>query len=149
MPKDPAIRQRTNRTPGAAKLDAAANLTRRAPPLPKVNMPDGSEREWEKLTRAFWRDCWRSPMATEYLQADIHGLYRLAVLVDDFWKEPTKELAGEIRLQQQQFGLSPLDRRRLQWEVEKVEAVTRRQQPPPSLPQSSEDDPRRLLSVVS
>ena len=34
----------------------------------------------------------------------------LAVLIDEFWKEPSKELAVEIRLQGQRFGLSPLSR---------------------------------------
>jgi len=60
-------------------------------------------------------------MAAEFLQADIHGLFRLALLIDAFWLQPTKELAAEIRLQQTAYGLTPIDRRRLQWEVERVE----------------------------
>jgi hypothetical protein len=30
-----------------------------------------------------------------------------------------KELAGEIRLQRLCFGLSPIDRRRLQWDIDR------------------------------
>jgi hypothetical protein len=64
-------------------------------------------------------------MASEYLDADVHGLFRLAVLVDDYWcagsPSGRKELAGEIRLQGQAFGLTPLDRRRLEWTVGQVE----------------------------
>jgi hypothetical protein len=38
-------------------------------------------------------------------------------------------LAAEIRLQRQCFGLTPLDRRRLQWEIERAEAAERRDRP--------------------
>ena len=60
-------------------------------------------------------------MATEYLRADEHALFRLAVLIDLFWTQPSKELASEIRLQQQAFGLTPLDRRRLEWNIVQAE----------------------------
>lgn len=60
----------------------------------------------------------------EFDASDLHGLLMLAVLVDDFWlaESPTtrSKLAGEIRQQSQRFGLSPLDRRRLQWEIEHI-----------------------------
>jgi len=49
------------------------------------------------------------------------GLFLLAVLVDGFWLKPHWTAAAEIRLQRQCFGLSPMDRRRLQWEIEKVD----------------------------
>lgn len=86
-------------------------------------------------------------MAAEYLQADTHGLYVLAELVDQFWAAPTAALASEIRQQRQGFGLTPIDRRRLQWEVERVESVARKRVPPRARPAG--DDPRALLSVVS
>jgi hypothetical protein len=64
-------------------------------------------------------------MASEFLEADAHGLFRLALLIDDYWIADTptqrRNLAAEIRLQGQGYGLSPLDRRRLQWQVEQVE----------------------------
>ena len=121
LPKDAGVRQRRNVAAGSATLSAETNRRRRVPPLPKLTTESGDELVWSPLTRAWWRDVWRSPMASEYLQADVHGLYRLAVLVDAFWKRPSEKLAGEIRLQQQCFGLTPIDRRRLQWEVERVE----------------------------
>jgi hypothetical protein len=81
------------------------------------------------MTRLWWKDVWASPMAEEFLRADEHALLRLAVLVDLFWTEPSQKLAGEIRLQQQAFGLTPLDRRRLEWQVVQTEeAVDRREQ---------------------
>jgi hypothetical protein len=88
-------------------------------------------------------------MAAEFLQADIHGLYILAELVDRFWAEPNKELAAEIRLQRQCFGLTPIDRRRLQWEVERGEsAATRTQQRKVRWAQDGDIDPREALRAV-
>lgn len=150
LPKDPAVKQRRNRVSGAATLAAAPDARRRVPPLPKRTDAEGKPHEWQALTRAWWRDVWRSPMASEYLQADVHGLYRLAVLVDQFWTGPTKELAAEIRLQQQCFGLTPIDRRRLQWEVERVEAVTagKRRTHQVEQPPAVIEDPRKALRIV-
>lgn len=90
-------------------------------------------------------------MAEEYLDADLHGLFILAELVDRFWEEPTSALAAEIRLQRQCFGLTPVDRRRLQWEVQRVEPDTRPRQG--RLPeaaakpaqQADAEDPRKVL----
>jgi hypothetical protein len=67
---------------------------------------------------AWWRDVWKSEVASNYLDVDKHGLFRLAVLVDRYWWGGSRELAAEIRLQQQAYGITPLDRTRLQWEVE-------------------------------
>ncbi len=159
IPKNPAIRQRSNKTSTHAVLSPEKGRKARVPRLPE--RADGQE--WHKLTLAWWRDTWRSPMAAEYLQADTHGLYILAVLVDEFWHSPTKELAGEIRLQRQCYGLTPVDRRRLQWEVERVEEVTERRRtvasPPegqPALPLPAPtpehrgyEDPRKVLRIVN
>lgn len=140
IPKPAALRQRRNLPKsGATLIDAPSR--RRVPPLPQ------REEAWHSMTEAWWRDVWRSPMAAEYLQADVHGLYRLAVLIDRFWLTGSETLAGEIRLEQQSYGITPLDRRRLEWQVEKVEAVARKRPAPPK-PVEPADDPRALLSVV-
>lgn len=83
-------------------------------------------------------------MRDEYLKADIHGLYVLADLVDQYWCKPSVKLAAEIRQQRQCYGLTPIDRRRLQWEVAKVDAV----QPKPPKREKSTGDPRDLMRVV-
>lgn len=116
----------------------------------RTRMPSLFKREagaaWHRMTRAWWRDVWHSPMASQYVQADIHGLYRLAVLIDQFWSDPTKELAAEIRLQQQAFGLSPIDRRRLEWSIEEVEgANTKRRQRAVETATDVLDDARLVL----
>lgn len=90
-----------------------------------VEAPELPTREWHPQTLKWWTDVWASPMAPEYDDSDQHGLFALACLVDDFWTaESGREraaLSAEIRLQRQCFGLSPIDRRRLQWEIERTE----------------------------
>ena len=109
---------RRNRSATAATLTADHSVA--TPELPDRGQP------WHPLTLAWWRDLWRSPMAPEYDTSDIHGLYLLAVLVDGYWAEPTTSLAAEIRLQRQCFGLTPIDRRRLQWEIERGDEAQER-----------------------
>lgn len=84
-------------------------------------LPDEAGVEWHPMTVSWWEDIWASPMAPEFDESDIHGLYLLASLVDAFWCEPSQALAAEIRLQRQCFGLTPIDRRRLQWEIDRGE----------------------------
>jgi len=138
-PKDPKLRQRRNRSSTRATLVRVAKPRQRAPSLPK-------ERDWHKLTKAWWKDIWHSPMADEYLRADRHALYRLAALIDMFWSEPTKELGAEIRLEQQAFGLTPLDRRRLEWSIEQVEAAQKKTRKTEA-DTAHEEDPRNVLRM--
>jgi hypothetical protein len=101
------------------------------------------------MTIAWWHDIWHSPMAEEYVDADKHALFRLAALIDQFWQHPSKELGGEIRLQQQAFGLTPLDRRRLEWSVAQTEDVkAKRQQRRVREAHDGDIDPRDALRVV-
>jgi hypothetical protein len=87
---------------------------------------------WHKETLRWWRDVWGAPMAGEYTVPDMHGLIHLAFIVNSFWTEDnlTKRLAclAEIRLQSVRFGLSPIDRARLRWEVDKGEEADKRRQ---------------------
>lgn len=136
-PKAPELRQRMNKATTRAVLPMRPAV-QKAPPLP-------GHRAWHARTVDWWQDAWKSPMAAEWLKADVHGLYVLAELIDQFWTKPTTFLAAEIRQQRQCFGLTPLDRRRLEWQVERVEAATRKAAPAPVAPT---DDPRRLLSAV-
>lgn len=141
-PKAPGARQRRNRVAGAALLAAESRPSKRAPALPHTH-------EWHELTRAWWRDVWRSPMADEYLRSDVHGLYVLAELVDQFWRAPSVKLSGEIRLLGQCFGLSPIDRRRLQWEVARAQATDRRANAAAPSRARLVGDPRAVLHAVS
>lgn len=119
-PKRPELRQRRNKKTTRATFTRESEPRKRAPSLPR------REEKWHKLTRAWWNDLWHSPMADEYLRVDEHALFRLAALIDLFWSNPSKELAAEIRLEQQAFGITPLDRRRLEWSIEQVETAQQR-----------------------
>lgn len=123
-----------------------------------VVAPDLPDREtgWHKLTLDWWADIWASPMAPEFDSSDIHGLYVLADLVDAFWLEESPRartaLAGEIRLQRQCFGLTPIDRRRLQWEIERTDeaqdrGAKRRAKASPKQPEPTAD-PRSVLRLA-
>lgn len=109
-PKDPTTRQRTNRTSTATQLTGRKG---RQPTIPIVGA--------HRMTREWWKAVWSSPMAGEYTVPDQHGLAMLCVIVEDFWRsEDPRErqaLAAEIRQQGVRFGLSPIDRRRLQWSI--------------------------------
>jgi len=141
-PKDPSVRARRNRASTAATLRLVHDVE--TPALPT--------RLWHEQTRAWWRAIWASPMAPEFDKSDLHGLFGLAVLVDDFWstEDPKlrKDLAAEIRQQRMAFGLTPLDRRRLQWEIEKVDEAqdrgARRRTAAPKAVKKA-DDPRSIL----
>lgn len=147
-PKDPSTRARRNRTSTAAQLKADPSI--KAPALPDM--------AWHSMTLAWWADVWSSPMAPEYDDSDKHGLFALAMLVNDFWLTDEvrirRDLAAEIRQQSQRFGLSPIDRRRLQWEIERSEEAqergsrrrTRAAEASPS--RSAGADPRAVLRAL-
>lgn len=145
-PKHPSARSRRNKTSTNASIAADASII--APELPDI--------PWHSMTLAWWRDLWASPMAPEYDDSDRHGLFKLAMLQNDFWlaenAKERKEASAEIRLQEQRFGLSPIDRRRLQWEIEKSDEAAdkgekRRTRAKASEP-SSKGDPRAVLRAV-
>jgi hypothetical protein len=93
-------------------------------------------------------------MAGEFLDTDVDGLGRVAVLVDDFHTadSPTlrSKLMAEVRLQEARFGLSPIDRSRLHWEIAKGEEADRKRRKPegPKRPERLAD-PRSVLKAVT
>lgn len=112
--KPPHLRQRRNKqlgdrvlTGGRAVQDGAA--------LPQL--PAGS---WHDATRSWWASVWASPLAGEYLDADVHGLLVIARLHDACWRgldagNVSVALAGELRLWMSLFGLDPASRGKLGW----------------------------------
>lgn len=150
-PKPEQLRQRRNRKPGAATLPKTTD--RKVPPLPSLRVPDPAEPgktvryPWHTLTRKWWRRIWTSPMASQWLDTDVDGLGRLALLVDRYYQGDLS-LASEIRLQEARWGLTPVDRQRLQWTVERPESGPgQEQRPQPQRPAHSKD-PRGILGVV-
>lgn len=133
-----------------SKAHLVAELVEDDSPTPKL--PESHE--WHPLTVEWWDDLWASPMAGEYHESDRHALFILAALVDAFWTMPSKDLAAEIRLQRQAFGLTPYDRRRLEWTIETAAEAQdrgkqRRQRQAQGAKQpDAKSDPRRSLHSV-
>ena len=148
-PKHSSARARRNKASTAATLAADPDLI--APDLPGEH--------WHPMTLSFWNDLWSSPMAPEYDDSDRHGLFMLAQIVNDFWTTESadmrKSLAAEIRMQRNRYGLSPMDRRSLQWEIERVEEAQgrgdrrrARAEVDKPTPAKAATDPRSVLRVV-
>lgn len=146
--KDPSVRARANKASTRSKLSTDHDIE--APPL-----PDGFA--WHSMTQLWWAGIWASPMAPEYADMDIHGLFRVAMLMNDFWLAETAKQRAEIQVRLEKadadFGTNPLARRRLEWQIEETEgkqaAGNRRRQaaPTPAAPPVAGDDPR--LKLVS
>src|SRR3990167_1110514 len=115
VPKPTHLRQRTNKESTAATFVDNTPAPEAPPALPK------RRGKWHPAVVDWWSDLWTSPMASEFIKSDTHGLFILAELMHNYWKKPNTTLASEIRLQRQCFGLTPIDRRRLQWTIEKAE----------------------------
>src|SRR5438309_842745 len=111
--KHPSVRARTNRASTAATLSNEARGP--APALPSV-------RDWSALTLDWWRDLWASPMSAEYHESDRHQVIVLAMLMDDFFTAESRTMrttiSAEIRQHRTAFGMTPYDRRRLEWQIE-------------------------------
>lgn len=135
IPKPPELRQRRNKVSTRATLVVLDTKRKAVPELPKG--------DWSALTLAWWKNVWASPMSEEFLEADHHGLILLAHLIETYWRDPKTQTAAEIRAQEQRFGLSPLDRRRLQWEVKRVEGSGRLK--PRGTVGARSRDPRSIL----
>lgn len=144
MPKDPALRQRRNKSASRALLRPDLLPRKRAPRLPEL--PDGAP--WHKMAVAWWHAVWSSPMHYEYLRGDEPALIRLAFLVHCFWTDHKLEVAKEIRLLEREFGLTPLSRRRLEWSIAQAEEATdRHQQKRSKRAVIIDGDPREVLDA--
>lgn len=140
-PKPAHLRQRTNRKAGARLLEVPD-----CPSVPALPNPDG--RTWHPMTLKVWREWWESEMASEWLKTDVTGLGMLAVLYDSFFHEPNVDVMKEIRLQRACFGLTPVDRSRLQWEIGKGEEAERKRSRPAPLRKAAAGDPRKAFLMA-
>ena len=80
----------------------------------------GAVIEPHAMTRAWWSTIWASPMVAEWVDADVPGLIALAILWDGFYRTGDPRTHAEARMATREFGLSPLSRRQLQWEVKRL-----------------------------
>ena len=147
MPRN--ARARTNRSSSAATLS----------PVHDVKTPEllPKEIEWHNMARRWWRELWKSPTATEYRETDLQSLYQVALLVQDFWTASDAKSRNDARLRieraEADFGLTPLARRRLEWQIEAAEdskakgkkRTAANTKATPATPTPEADDPRLAL----
>lgn len=148
LPKPPGLLQRRNRAATRAMLPAETETANaEVPELPAL----GGKNKWHTMVQQWWDAVWKSPMSGEYLAADKEALFVLARLHQDFWtargRKDRQQAAAEIRQQGVRFGLSPIDRRRLQWEVEKGEQAEDRTTNRRRRKDVSDKDPRDVLKL--
>jgi hypothetical protein len=154
--KHPSVRQRRNAASSAATLHALAEDEIVIPELPTRLDNDGKEILWSSATLRWWLRIWSSPMAPEfYNNSDIEGLYRMAALVELFWRKPSGVLNAEISRYEDKFGLNPLARRRLEWQIVDTEKAqeqasdrhARKASRPPAATVEDATDPSDPLSA--
>ena len=145
-PKPAHLRQRTNRKAGSATIRMIeASEATDAPAIPN---PDA--RTWHPLTLVAWAHAWASPMASQWLETDADGLGRWAILLDNFYQGDIKA-AAELRLQESRWGLSPLDRSRLQWSVAQADEAEQKtsRRAESTRKRTGKFDPRNVLRMVT
>lgn len=148
--KHPSTRARANRAATAATLpaDGKATIVRQLP----------QDHDWHPLTVEWWNALWTSPMSAEFHQSDWYQLVLLAMAYDrlldpDLSPAQFKVLSEEVRSHRQPFGMTPYDRRRLEWQIESAEEAKdrgkkRRESQATGVKQPAKgSDPRRLFAV--
>lgn len=88
---------------------------------------------WHSEVVRWWDDVWNSPMSEEWhLETDYHNLVIGAVHLNDFWQaeEPAARQKADAAFKKTitpALGLTPYDRRRLEWTIASAgEATDRR-----------------------
>lgn len=135
VPKHSAARTRRNPIVGRRTLAPKPKV--KAPPLRGTHHP---------RTRDWWKRIWKSPMAPVWIDTDIPVLERLADLLDEVYDGRLgTEFLSEIRHIEDRMGLTPLSRRRLNWEI--AQSAADEIASPSKAEQKAQDD--RWLRAVS
>ncbi|ATN89522.1 minor tail protein [Gordonia phage Kabluna] len=126
-----------------------------------------ADREWPKPVVAWWNDIWSSPMSSEFVDSDIHGLYLACFYMSQVlnpWLKMSDRISASkaYETQVRNFGLNPMSRRTLQWEIERTEEAQARGRkrrsstppggknaPEPADPRGVEEERANPFSVVS
>lgn len=127
--KPPDLRRGHNNRRGSAP--GSAELPDRGETIDLANPPTLPERRdgvpWLEEAAWAWEEAWASPMAVEFLPADVPRLVGYVDLIHRYWlvdhhdhDHVTKltSLAREIRQQGAGFGLTPADRWKLHWTID-------------------------------
>lgn len=94
---------------------------------------------WSVAVRE-WFEVWRrSPQASQFVETDWNALRRCAVLLEEFYADPSAALAAEIRQIEAKLGATVDDRMRLRLRVHPRVAVD-----DAPAPEAESDGPPRL-----
>jgi hypothetical protein len=142
----PAETKRRRNKERVTELPADGNKVK-APRLPRRYRTGDGELAYLKATRDWYAEWARSPMAVQFTGVDWQRLQRVARVVDQYERDPDAKLLAEIRLQEADFGGSPLDRRRLGVTITHAPDA----QPPPGARRAGprQSGRRARLSVVT
>lgn len=139
-PKDPRLRQRTNKVSTRGTVTVSGRRT--APALPK------RRGGWHPRTIAWWKKVWAGDLRDRFIDVDFYPLLRLAALWDDYHAAVSPagrlELAKELRLQEARWPFDEMARRALQVTIERPDKDAEKQAEPTEEPV----DPRTLMRIV-
>ena len=161
-PKDASVRARNNKSSTKATLYAVEPEDVDIPPMPPAEhyvpcpFPESSEFYYEPFwfpaVVAWWEDIWSSPMSSEFSDSDIHGLYMGCKQLQESLNprnKATEQAAFMTKFEQtvRNFGLNPMARRSLQWEIDRGDEASdrvdkRRQAKAQTRPAKPAFDPR-------
>lgn len=123
---------------GAIRADQRkpTKLLEALPDAVKVpELPDADEwtttGTWSKPVIAWWKDINRSPMAAEFAEADLHGLFVAANYLNEALN-PRNNAAERLKLGQaweraiKAYGLTPNARENLRWTISQAEQAEHR-----------------------
>lgn len=120
LPKDPEKRERTGKPTYETIVLGTTPAAVDAPKIPRA--------AWRKLhaeTKAWWQTLLVAPQASQYLGSDWRRLRMVLLPIVEQFNRAADEgdaskmvkLAGEIRMQEADFGLTPSSRMRNRWTV--------------------------------
>lgn len=135
--KHPKVRQRRNKISTSAEVPFE--------PLSKKTEMPSHRKDWLPTVREAWATIWASPLVDELAKEDKILLAVAFESLQRFYEKPTV-LGGKVVMGIfAPFGLTPLDRRRLNWIRQKPEAPKPAARPNHA---SSGEDPRDILDGV-
>lgn len=117
--------------------------------------PPGSdlytEPAWFPAVKDWWTDIWSSPMSSEFNDSDVHGLYLGCMFFQESLNPLNKmaermSAATKFEAVVRNYGLNPMARRALQWEIDRGDTAdkrTRARKMAERSPVKAVDDPRK------
>jgi hypothetical protein len=148
-PKHPGVRRRRNRASTTAVLRPEARITRRPSLRARATGGPSPERPWHPATVQWWETIWQSPQVDEWLEADVpSALFIWAELMDQFHYDPDPKLAAELRQHRRDMGFTPLDRRRLGYQITRPDDGEQQSRRRSSSSRRRRHDPRKVLQIL-